>query len=135
MATTSAITNVGQNMPQYTKTICQKLWQKHLPQYLDIMLSSILYGLTPAIMKHANIHVQYCKTHIYPYTIMGYNNPGKTFSSDQKKPRQRSGKCLSSNYILSSVLEKINLIHIENGMRNIHAQNIYIITPNNVFKI
>ena len=83
MATTSAITNVGQNMPQYTKQSAKSCGKKHLPQYLDITLSSMLYGLTPAIMKHVNICVQYCKT---PYTIMGYKNIGKTFSSDQKKP-------------------------------------------------
>ena len=56
MATTSAITNVGQNMPHYTKQSAKKLWQKkHLPHYLDITLSLMLYGLTSAIIKHVNI--------------------------------------------------------------------------------
>ena len=87
MATPSAITNVGQNIPQYTKPSAKSCGKKKiLTQYLDITLFSMLYGLTPAITKHVNICVQYCKTHIYPYTIMGCNNIGKTFSSDQKKP-------------------------------------------------
>ena len=86
MATTSAITNVGQNIPQYIKPSAKSCGKKLLPQYLDITLFSMLYGLTSAITKHVNICVQYCKTHIYPYTIKGYNNIGKTFSSDQKKP-------------------------------------------------
>ena len=86
MATTSAITNVGQNMPQYTKQSAKSCGKKHLLQYLDITLSTMLYGLTPAKIKCVNICVQYCKRHIYPYTIMGYNNIRKTFSSDQKKP-------------------------------------------------
>ena len=64
----------------------------------DIMydISYIMsYGLTSAMTYYINICAQYCKTHIYPYTIFGYNNIGKTFSSDQKKPWQRSGKSLS----------------------------------------
>ena len=49
----------------------------------------------------------------FPLHHFGYNNNiGKTFSSDQKKPWQRSGESLSSKQKLSSVLEKINLKHI-----------------------
>ena len=120
MAITSAIT-YGNNICHYKcgpkcttvyKTICQKLWQKLLPQYLDITLFSMLYGLTPAITKHVNICVQYCKTHITHTPSWIIIILGKHFPQTRRSHDRDLAKACLSNQNLSPVLEKIDLIHV-----------------------
>ena len=43
LAITSAIINVGQNIPQYTKQSAKSCGKKHLPQYSDITFPNIIW--------------------------------------------------------------------------------------------
>ena len=81
------------------------MWQVLLPQWLmSIYVSNI---------------ARHTFTHTPSWVIIILE---KHFPQIRRSHARDLAKACLSNQNLSSVLEKINLIHIENRLRNIHAQ-------------